>query len=149
MTDLTVPDNMLVHPVTGEAKALADLTDSEVREGIKQLDALADAVTDARKKLARHVWDRKNAGSAVAGVEVSQSRQWRTGDTVAALDKLIHDGVIEEACREYVVPQTTYKANTRSLNALVDYLIAQGRHEAASILLSARRDSVKAKVVAP
>lgn len=147
MTELTtIPDNVLVHPISGEARELAELTHGEIREGIAQLDELSRAVTEARQKLAQHVWDRKNAGAAIPGVKVERSRNWKVGDTAAALDKLIRDGEVEPACRDYIVPVESFKANGRSLNALADWLIEQGKVDAAGTLLSTRRDSIRAKV---
>ena len=147
-TELAPLEGVLVHPVTGEAKQLAEIDNADIRAGIEQLDALSKAVAEAKQKLAREAWHRKNAGNAVEAVEVTQRRQWHPGETGAALDKLIRDGDLNADRDTYLAPQQTYKPNARSLNQLVDYLMQEGNAEAAQVLLTARRDSVSAKVKA-
>lgn len=144
--ELTTPASLIVHPVTGEARELATLEAGELRDGIEQMQALASAVRDATRQLAEEAMRRKNAGEPVAGVEVSRSNSWRAGDTGAALDKLERDGLLPTERDHYLQPTESLKPIGRNLTALLDALVAAGEVEAAQVLMTARTQSVKAKV---
>lgn len=141
-------NELIVHPVTGEANELATMDVAEIRDGIEQLAEMATRVREAQAQLAAEVWRRKNQGEPTPGVDVSQSRTWNVGETAAALERLIADGDIPASCGEFVYPVESKKADTRSLNRLADTLVAEGKLDAARTLLSARRESIKAKVKA-
>lgn len=141
-------EKIVIHPVTREAKYLAELTPDEIREGLTQLAEIEAMVRDAKRKLTQEAWDRKNAGNAVEALEVSRTRSWNPGITGAALDKLATDGVVMADRDTLLVPSTSYKPNGRSLQALVERLTEEGDLEHARILLEARRESINAKVKA-
>lgn len=141
-----IPEEIVVNPISGEAKALAELTPDEIRDGIEQLSELSALVREALAKLSAEAWHRKNSGNKVSGVDVTQSRTWHVGNTASALDRLIADGKVSEDCRKFIYPTEAHKADSRSLNALADSLVAKGDLESAQLLLSARRDSVRARV---
>lgn len=148
-TEIVVADDVLLNPVTGEAKALADLDNTEVRDGLAFIAQLERQVRDAKQKLQREAWDRKNAGNVVSGLKLERRRDWQIRDAAPAVDKLIADGKITTARETLIVPQESFKPNARSLNALIDDFLSAGDTEAASVLLSARRESFTAKVVEP
>lgn len=147
-TEVAIPESVIVSPLTGEAKELGLLTNDDIRAGVEQMEALAAAVAEAKRKLAEEALRRKNAGAEVLGVEVSRRNTWRSGEVGAALDKLERDGKLPTDREFYLREETTFKAIGRNLNALADQLTQSGDLESAGVLLTARRQSIGAKVKA-
>lgn len=144
--EVAIPESVVVSPLTGEAKELALLTNDEIKTGVEQMETLAAAVADAKRKLAEEAMRRKNANAEVPGLEVSRRNTWRSGEVGAALDKLERDGKLPTDREFYLRQETAFKAVGKNLNALADQLVTNGDTEAAGVLLTARRQSISVKV---
>lgn len=145
-TELAIPESVVINPQSGEARELAELTADEILLGLQQMDQLGHAVHECKRKLAEEAMRRKNAGDAVPSVDVSRSNRWHVGETAAALDKLERDGLLPTDRTHYIQPIESHKAIGKNLNDLVNRLIEDGQTEAASVLLTGRRQSITAKV---
>lgn len=147
-TEIAIPEGVLIDPTTGEATELAKLDNSEIKEGLRYIETLSAAVAEAKRKLAEEAMRRKNAGDPIIGVEVSRRNSWRPGETGAALDKLEREGLLPTGRETYLKPETSFKAVGKNLNDLLASLIENGHTEAAEVLLTGRKQSVSAKVMA-